>query len=84
MSWCVYMVECVDGSYYCGYTNDLNLRIENHNSSKNAAKYTKSRRPVKLIYSEKLPSKSHAMKREIQIKKLTRKGKGKLILSNIK
>jgi putative endonuclease len=59
----------------------LGARIKKHNNSKIGAKYTKSRRPVKLIYSEKLPTKRQAMKREIEIKKLTRRGKKLLVLS---
>ncbi len=80
MAYFVYLVECSDGTYYCGYTNNLKARIKEHNSLKTGAKYTKSRRPVKLIYSERLKSKSSAMKREIEIKKLTRKTKKLLIL----
>ena len=75
----VYLVECSDGTYYCGYTNNLETRVEEHNNSKTGARYTKSSRPVKLIYSEKLKSKSLAMKREAEIKKLGRKGKEKLL-----
>jgi putative endonuclease len=75
----VYIVECCDKSLYCGYTSNLVARIEEHNTGKNGAKYTKNRRPVKLIYSEKLETKSQAMKREIQIKKLNRLQKLNLI-----
>jgi len=82
MTYHVYMVECSDGTYYCGYSNNLDSRINEHNNSKIGAKYTKSRRPVKLIYSEILRSKSQAMKREVVIKKLTRRGKETLMLIN--
>ncbi len=75
----VYIVECYDKSLYCGYTSNLVSRVEEHNTGKNGAKYTKTRRPVKLIYSEKLETKSQAMKREIQIKKLNRLQKLNLI-----
>ena len=78
MPFYVYLVECSDGTYYCGYTNNLQTRVEKHNSSKMGAKYTKGRRPVKLIYSEKLNSKTEAMKREVEIKKLSRGKKEKL------
>ncbi|MDC0449151.1 GIY-YIG nuclease family protein [bacterium] len=78
----VYIVECSDGTYYCGYTNNLNSRIKVHNYSKTGAKYTKSRRPVKLVYSEELRSKTQAMKREAEIKRLTRGKKKMLVLSN--
>ncbi len=83
MSFYVYIVECSDGTYYCGYTNNLDSRMKVHNYSKTGAKYTKSRRPVKLVYSEKISSKIHAMKREIQIKKLSRSKKEMLILSKL-
>jgi putative endonuclease len=79
MEYYVYIVECSDGTYYCGYTNDINKRISSHNNSKSAAKYTRSRRPVKLVYSEETTSKSTAMKREHEIKKLSKKKKKYLI-----
>ena len=80
MSYHVYLIKCVDGTLYCGYTDDLEQRIKEHNDSKKGAKYTKSRRPVKLVYSEKLKTKSEAMKREVEIKKLTRMQKEALIV----
>lgn len=67
----VYLLECSDNSLYCGYTDDLEKRVKVHNSGK-GAKYTKSRLPVRLVYSEKFDNKSDAMKREAQIKKLSR------------
>ncbi len=72
-----YMVECSDGTLYTGWTFDLQKRINAHNSGK-GAKYTRSRRPVKLVYYETFDSKSEAMKREIEIKKMKRKDKLKL------
>jgi putative endonuclease len=69
---------CSDNTLYCGYTNNLNKRIAAHNSGK-GAKYTKTRTPVKLVYNETFDNKSDAMKREWQIKKLTKKEKLKLI-----
>ena len=72
------MLVCHDGTLYCGYTNDLNKRIAAHNNKK-GAKYTKTRLPVKLVYSEEFDNKSEAMKREWQIKQLDRKEKLKLI-----
>ncbi|MFA6982190.1 MAG: GIY-YIG nuclease family protein [Patescibacteria group bacterium] len=80
MNFYVYIVECSDGTYYCGYAKDLNSRIEEHNGSKTGARYTKSRRPVKLVYSEEFQSKSQAMKREAEIKKLSRRRKEALVL----
>jgi len=82
MNYYVYIVECSDGTYYCGYTTNLDARIKKHNNSITGAKYTKSRRPVKLIYSEILLTKTQAMKRENEIKKLTRREKEMLVLSN--
>jgi putative endonuclease len=75
----VYLVECSDGTYYCGYAKDLNSRISEHNNSKLGAKYTKSRRPVKLVYSERFLTKSEALRRECTIKRLSRKGKEALV-----
>jgi len=77
--WHVYMVRCSDGTLYTGITNDLNKRIEAHNSGKEGARYTRSRRPVKLVYSEQVESKSAAAKLEYQLKKLPRLKKIRLI-----
>lgn len=74
----VYFVRCKDNSYYCGYTNDLKKRVAVHNSGQ-GAKYTKKRRPVILIYSEEFENKLQAMRRERQLKKLSRKQKESLI-----
>lgn len=74
----VYLLHCSDHSLYCGYTNDLPKRIKTHNAGK-GAKYTRGRLPVKLVYSERFRSKSKALKREIQIKKLSRILKKKLV-----
>ncbi|CAM4293777.1 GIY-YIG nuclease family protein [Lacicoccus alkaliphilus] len=74
----VYIVECKDGSLYTGYARDVASRIEKHNLGM-GAKYTRNRRPVTLKYQEPFDTMSKAMKREIQIKKLTRPEKLKLI-----
>ena len=74
----VYIVRCRDGSLYTGWTNDLKKRIEAHNAGC-GAKYTKSRRPVELVYFESFESKSEALKREAAIKKLPREAKLALI-----
>lgn len=73
-----YIVECADGSFYTGWTNDIKKRIECHNAGK-GAKYTKPRLPVRLIYLEKWDTKQSAMKREAEIKKFSRKQKEKLV-----
>lgn len=74
----VYMVECSDGSLYTGWTTDVEARIAAHNSG-SGAKYTRSRLPVKLVYSEELEDRSAALKREAAIKKMTREKKELLI-----
>ena len=76
--WCVYMVECSDGSLYTGITNNLNKRIKTHNDGK-GAKYTKIRLPVVLKWSQTCDNRSEASKMEYKIKKLTRKQKLGLI-----
>ncbi len=75
------MVECADGTYYTGYTDDLKKRIKTHNAGR-GAKYTRSRLPVKLIYSEEFETKGEAMSRECGIKKLSRKEKEELANQN--
>ena len=72
------MLKCSDGTLYTGWTNDLDKRVEAHNSGK-GAKYTKARRPVELAYYEEFETKEQAMKREYAIKQLGRKEKQKLI-----
>lgn len=79
MSYYVYLLKCNDNSLYCGYTTDLKARIKTHNSGK-GAKYTRSRLPVSLFYYEECEDKSKALKRECEIKKLSREKKEKLIL----
>ena len=73
-----YILECADGTYYCGYTNNLEKRIETHNAGK-GAKYTKPRLPVKLIYHEEFDTKEEAMSREWNLKQLSRMQKEELI-----
>lgn len=74
----VYIVECSDSTLYTGYTNDPVRRIEEHNSG-DGAKYTRGRGPVKLVYLEEFSGKSEAMKREYEIKQLSRSDKLELI-----
>ena len=73
-----YLLECSDHSFYCGWTNDLDKRVMAHNSG-NGAKYTKSRRPVALVYYETYETKEAAMKREAAIKRMSRREKERLI-----
>ena len=69
-----YIVECSDHTLYTGWTNDLEKRIRAHNEGK-GAKYTKSRRPVKLVYFESFATKEEAMSREYRIKRMSRQEK---------
>lgn len=79
-AWFVYMVKCRDETLYTGTTNDLEARITTHNSGR-GAKYTRSRGPVQLVYSEKHENRSSALKREAAIKKLKKAEKQKLTQS---
>ena len=73
-----YLLRCVDGSYYCGISNNVDARILVHNSGR-GSKYVRSRLPAVLVYVEKCGSKSEAMKRERQIKSMSRQQKIQLI-----
>lgn len=73
-----YILKCSDGTYYTGWTNDLDRRMKAHNEG-NGGKYTRSRRPVELIYYESFETKREAMSREFAIKQLTRCQKEQLI-----
>lgn len=77
-AWCVYIIECADGSYYTGITNHLNARIEAHNAG-TGARYTKGRGPVTLRYSETYADRSKASMREYAIKQLSRHEKARLM-----
>lgn len=78
MSWFVYVLSCADGSLYTGITTDCERRLNTHNTGK-GAKYTRVRLPVTLVYQEPAADRSTATKREIEIKRLTRRQKLKLI-----
>ena len=73
-----YIVKCSDGSFYTGWTNNVEKRVKAHNEGK-GAKYTKSRRPVELIYYEEFQTKEEAMSREYTIKRMTRQKKELLV-----
>jgi predicted GIY-YIG superfamily endonuclease len=82
-SWFVYIVKCVDASLYTGITNDIERRINAHNNdNRTASAYTRSRRPVELVYQESYQTRSQASKREYQIKQLSRKEKIALLNTN--
>lgn len=76
MCYC-YMVQCVDGSYYTGWTTDPERRVREHNRGQGSY-YTRVRRPVKLVYLEEHPDRSAAMSREYAIKQLTHQQKADL------
>ena len=76
----VYLLRCADGTLYCGWTTDLAARLEAHNSG-NGAKYTRSRRPVVLVYHEEYDDRHEARSRECRIKRLSRQEKLALIRS---
>jgi putative endonuclease len=76
-----YIVRCSDGTYYTGWTNDLEKRLKAHNSGA-GGKYTHTRNPVELAYSEEFPTKQEAQSREFAIKRLSRQEKERLIANN--
>jgi putative endonuclease len=78
MAFYCYILECSDGSYYTGWSMDPERRLTQHNRGM-GARYTRSRRPVRLVYMEELPDKGAALKRERAIKALTRLKKQKLV-----
>ncbi len=74
--WYVYMLRCADGSLYTGITTDIPRRLEEHNGGgADGARYTRSRRPVNLIYQEPARDRAHAARREAALKRLDRAGK---------
>ena len=73
-----YILQCHDGTFYCGWTNDLENRVKTHNSGR-GARYTRSRLPVTLVYFETFETKTEAMSREWHLKRLTRAEKEALI-----
>jgi putative endonuclease len=79
MSCFCYILECSDGTYYTGWTTDPERRVKQHNKGV-GARYTKTRRPVKMVYLEEQPDKITALKRERAIKALPRKKKMELFL----
>ncbi|MEK7065954.1 MAG: GIY-YIG nuclease family protein [Patescibacteria group bacterium] len=78
-----YILRCSDNSLYCGMTNNLEKRVREHNSSTSkGAKYLRAKKPVQLVYSEQYPDIQAAMKREREVKKLTKAQKEALITSD--
>lgn len=79
----VYILRCDDTTLYTGITLDIEKRVVEHNTSSKGAKYTRSRRPVSIVYTERCDDKSAALKREITIKKMSRFQKKELILNGM-
>lgn len=79
MAYYAYIVECADKTLYSGITTVLERRIQEHNESPKGAKYTRTRRPVRLLYTEEFATRSEALKREAAFKKLSRKDKEQLV-----
>ena len=82
MSYCVYILQCADASYYTGSTFDLSVRLFEHEEGSNPRAYTYSRRPVKLVWAQEVKSKQEARLLEHQIKGWNRKKKAALIQDN--
>lgn len=80
-SWYVYIVQCRDDSLYTGITTNIEARVSQHNTGK-GAKYTRSRSPVTLVYTENAENRSTALRRELQIKKMTPQQKRDLVTGN--
>jgi putative endonuclease len=79
MSHWIYILKCIDKTLYTGYAVDVDKRCAKHNSGKGGAKYTRCRLPVEVVYREEYDTKSDALKREYQIKQMSRLEKLKLI-----
>ncbi len=79
----VYIVRCRDGSFYIGYARDARARVRVHNSGR-GARYTSGRRPVRLVYSEACETRSHALKREYELKQWPRKKKQALVQKRLR
>ena len=79
--WYVYLLQCSDNSYYTGITTDVKRRLSEHNNSKRGARYTKSRRPVKMLCYFRVSSRSEACKEEAKIKGMKRNDKPIYIMS---
>ena len=79
LGWFLYVLQCSDGTYYTGITTNVTRRLDEHNTSSKGAKYTKTRRPVEVVYWTCFKDRSSAQKAEYNFKQLTRKQKEKII-----
>ena len=78
-TWHVYILQCADSTFYTGATTDVARRVHEHNHTPQAAAYTRTRRPVRVVHTEKLPTRAAAYRREAEIKSLTHGEKRRLI-----
>ncbi len=83
MMYFVYILQCADHTLYVGITTDLERRIEEHNHDKKGARYTRGRRPVRVVYTEECDTKSLALKRELEIKSWPRERKLELVKDHV-
>lgn len=81
--WFVYILQCRDDSLYTGITNDLPRRLEEHNHSPRASRYTRARRPVALVYLEQVADRADASRREYALKQLARQEKLRLVSASV-
>ena len=77
-AWYLYILRCIDGSFYTGITKDLDNRLKKHNDGK-ASRYTRTRRPVELLYQERCRTRTQALVRECEVKAFPRKKKEELV-----
>ena len=82
-AWHLYVVRCSDGTLYTGVTTDLDRRLHEHNVTKRGAKYTRTRRPVELVWSKEFKNRSEAQSAEYGFKKLLHKDKLEIIKANV-
>ena len=82
-TWYLYVVECADGTLYTGITNNVSRRLHEHNNTKKGAKYTRVRRPVRLVWEKQYNNRSEAQAAEYQFKKLLHKQKWDIIKGEI-
>jgi putative endonuclease len=81
VAWFTYLVRCADGTLYCGVSTDVSRRVEEHNTSPRGARYTRSRRPVALVWRRRFRTRSAACREEARVKRLDREDKLALVTS---
>ena len=83
-TWYLYVLLCADGTYYTGITKDTKRRLHEHNKTKRGAKYTRTRRPVQLVYVERFSLHGEALRAERRFKRLTRKQNDEVINATLR